>query len=70
MIEATQSGDGALLGTAIVVAVSLDELDVAAFAGAGDFDEHATTIFRSFSYVKYSCNVTNVPLHEIHDLRA
>ena len=44
LIKPAQRGNGALLGLAVLITVSLNELQVAAGGGRSDFDKHAITI--------------------------
>ena len=46
-VEATEGGDGTLLGAAVFVAVGLDQLDVLARAGGSELDEHAVTLHQA-----------------------
>ena len=63
LVEPTQSDDRALLGPFSVVAVGLDELNVAARAGVGEFHKHTTTLVAFVYSIKGVETSINVPLH-------
>ena len=53
MIETARSRNGALLEATIVIAVGLDQLEIAAFAGSDDLDKPATTKLHEVNFIKY-----------------
>jgi len=57
LIQAPESGDGALADAALVIAERLDELDVAPWTGGGDLDVHATKI----AGIKTNSRKTSMP---------
>src|SRR5690606_31819804 len=58
---AAERGDGALLHPSGLVAIGLDELDVAAASGGGELDVHAATLMTYKAASSLRMNVTNVP---------
>src|SRR5690606_31451279 len=61
LLGAAERGNGALLYPASLVAIGLDELDVAATSGGGELDVHAATLPRQKASSSLMVTVTNVP---------
>ena len=65
---AAKRGDGALLHSSGLVAIGLDELDVAAASGGGELDMHdAATLTAYQAPSSLSFSVTNVPPQRFRD---
>ena len=61
LLGAPERGDGALLHSSRLVAIGLDELDVAAASGGGELDMHAATLATYKVPSTLAVAVTNVP---------
>ena len=61
LLGAPERGDGALLHASRLVAIGLDELDVAAASGGGELDMHAATLPRREASSSLKAAVTDVP---------
>src|SRR6185369_17209076 len=63
LVQAAERDQGAMLGLAGVVTEGFNKLEILAWAGAGDLEEHASTLPAVHRLSNIAIKTTGVPLH-------
>ena len=69
LVKTTQGDQGAMLGFTGIVTKRLDQLKILARPGAGDLEEHASTLLRNEPMSSIALKQHDVPLHDFYRKR-